>query len=88
VKIHVTSQENTFGIGSKVTVFKAGTQTVLGCDEVRTDFCYRSKRSPVLHFGLGAAQTVDVQVAARDGTSKRFRGLAADKSHTLKVTKP
>ena len=82
-RIQVTWPENRFGIGSKVTVFRAGTQEILGYDEVRTDFCYRSKRSPILHFGLGAANRIDVQITTRGGGTKRFRDLPADKLHTL-----
>ena len=72
-------------IGARVTLYAPGTQTILGFDEVRTDFCYRSKRSPILHFGLGSVECVDVQVTTRDGRTKKFEGLPADKTHALHI---
>lgn len=85
IKLRVAWPENKFGLESKVTLYRPGTEEVLGYEEVRTDFCYRSKRSPVLHFGLGVADTVDVEVTTRDGRTQRFSGLAADRSHTLEL---
>ena len=85
VKLQVTWPENKFGLESKVTVFKSGTDELLGYDEVRTDFCYRSKRSPVLHFGLGSVQQVDISVVKRDGRRHRFEGLSAGQIHTLEI---
>ncbi|GEM_PF-1844817 len=64
-------------IGARVVVFEAGTKTILGTEEVRTDFCYRSKRPPTLHFGLGATRTVDVQVSFRGREPALFEGLEA-----------
>ena len=85
MKIRVTGPDNRFGIGSKVTVLKSETKEILGSDEVRTDFCYRSKRSPVLHFGLGTADTVDVLVRTRDGRVTRTNDLPGDALHRLAV---
>ena len=73
-------------IGARVKLYAPGTKTILGCDEVRTDFCYRSKRSPILHFGLGAAQKVNVLVETRNGTQQEFKNLKADQTHTLTIT--
>ncbi|WP_082116462.1 ASPIC/UnbV domain-containing protein [Kiritimatiella glycovorans] len=70
------------------TLYVPGTQTILGHDEVCTDFCYRSKRSPVLHFGLGTTDRIDVLVTTRTGAEQRFRGVPADKSHTLEISTP
>ena len=83
VKLRITWPENKFGLESKVTVLKCGTQEILGYDEVRTDFCYRSKRSPTLHFGLGAVDCTDVEVVTRYGRRKRFEGLPVDELHSL-----
>ena len=85
VTLQVTWPENRFGLESKVTVFKSGTDEVLGYEEVRTDFCYRSKRSPTLHFGLGSATSVDVQVTTRDGRVQMFDGLPTDTTHVLEI---
>jgi hypothetical protein len=88
IKVNVTGPENPFGIESKVTVFKTGTKEILGYDEVRTDFCYRSKKSPTLHFGLGPETTVDVLVKTRSGAEQWFKNLKANQSHTLTIGKP
>ena len=68
-----------------MTLFVKETQSILGFDEVRTDFCYRSKRSPTLHFGLGSVDSVDVKVTTRDGRTKKFEGLPADMTHVLHI---
>jgi hypothetical protein len=83
VKIQVTWPENKVGLESKVTVSRANTSEILGCDEVRTDFCYRSKRSPTLHFGLGSISRVDVLVTTRVGRAKEFKSLPVDTTHVL-----
>jgi hypothetical protein len=83
IKLQVTWPENKFGLESKVTVYRAGAREILGYDEVRTDFCYRSKRSPTLHFGLGPVETVDIQVTTRQGRTKKFEGLSVDTTHVL-----
>jgi hypothetical protein len=88
VQIHVAAPGNPFGLESKVTVFKHGTQEILGHDEVRTDFCYRSKKSPTLHFGLGVETAVDVRVRTRSGHERTFESLTVNKSHTLKLSQP
>jgi hypothetical protein len=46
------SSTGTYAFGSRVTVYRAATNTVLGTDEVRTDYSYLSKRTPILHVGL------------------------------------
>ena len=84
IKISVAYPENKTGIGTKVTVFESGTSNILGYDEVRTDFCYRSKKSNRLHFGLGDVTRVDVKVQIPgDPTPTMHWGLAADREHTL-----
>ncbi len=88
IKINVTWPENPFGLESKVTVFKHGTRNILGYDEVRTDFCYRSRKSPTLHFGLGPETAVDVRVTTCSGVERLFENLSADHSHTLSMSKP
>jgi hypothetical protein len=85
VQINVSAPGDPFGLESKVTVFKQGTQEVLGYDEVRTDFCYRSKKSPTLQFGLGVETSVDVRVRTRSGLERLFENLPTDRLHTLKL---
>lgn len=78
------SETGTYAFGARVTVYQAGTSTVLGTDEVRTDYSYRSKRTPVLHFGLGSTESVDVRVVRpHEAGEAWFYGLGADTRHTL-----
>jgi hypothetical protein len=88
IQINVTAPGNPFGLESKVTVYKAGTKRILGYDEVRTDFCYRSKKSPTLHFGLGAETAADVVVKTRSGREQVFENVRADQTHTLNMEQP
>jgi hypothetical protein len=83
IKLKVSWPNNPLGIGAKVTLYQPGTTRIVGYDEVRTDFCYRSKRSTTLHFGLGQMTVVDAKVTRSNGQSSWFKGLKADNTHTL-----
>lgn len=73
-------------IGARLEVFESGTRQLLGMDEVRTDFSYRSKRNPQLHFGLGPSVTrVDVEILTRYGASHRIEALSVDQVHRIEV---
>jgi hypothetical protein len=82
----VTDDKGSPSIGTKVWIYKAGMDKLLGYDEVRTDFCYRSKRAATLHFGLGKADKVDVKFQTRDGFSRTCTGLSANKTYILTRT--
>ncbi len=70
-------------IGARVSVFDTDGNP-LGMQEVRTDYAYRGKRTPILHFGLGSTTTVDVRVdLPHGGSTMWYRGLAADEVHGL-----
>jgi hypothetical protein len=73
----------TYVIGAKVSVYESGTQRLLGYDEVRTDFSYRSKREPILHFGLGLVDAVDVKVKTQHGDVYEFKTIGADEAYDL-----
>lgn len=68
---------NPFGVGARVTVRRGG--RIVGYDELRTDFSYRSKRDASLHFGLGEEPHADVEVVFRDGVVASFREVAVDR---------
>jgi hypothetical protein len=74
---------NTYAIGAKVSVYESGTQRLLGYDEVRTDFSYRSKREPILHFGLKTVEEIDVMMKTQKGDEQRFTSLKSDKIYEL-----
>ena len=59
------------------------TSKLLGYDEVRTDFCYRSKKSSELHFGLGRTSAVDIRLETPDGHTRLYRGLPAGGKYLL-----
>ena len=71
-----------------LTVCKAGTKKVLGYEEVRTDFCYRSKKSPTHHVGLGPETAMDVLVKLPSGREPRFKHLKANQTHKLNIERP
>jgi FG-GAP-like repeat/ASPIC and UnbV len=74
------------GLGAKVTVYRAGTRQILGDDEMRTDFGYRSRRDAVLHFGLGNASSVDVRVQGEGlGPPVTIHNPKADRAITITV---
>jgi hypothetical protein len=85
LKVNVTWPENRIGLGCKVTVLEAGTEQILGYDEVRTDVCYRSRRSTTLHFGLGNAKKVDVNVVTSSGRQQLFEKLSTNDFHILNL---
>lgn len=82
----VRGPKGTPAIGARIVLYQNGTKTILGSDEVRTDFCYRSKRLPVLHFGLGKETKVDVRIHARGRKARTIAGLEANRVHTINLT--
>lgn len=81
----VRGKEGGPAIGARAVVYAAGTDTIIGSDEFRTDFCYRSKRLPVLHFGLGTVDSVDVRVALPGAGPLTIKGLAASRVYTINL---
>jgi len=72
---------NTAGIGSRVIIQAAGKRQVLEQFPTRG---YQSSVDPVLHFGLGAAQTVDsLMVIWPDHRIQVLTGVAANQLITL-----
>lgn len=70
--------DGTWPIGAVVTVFDTEGDPI-AVDEVRTDYSYRAKRTPMLHFGLGGVDTVDVRVALPfDGGTTWHRDVPVD----------
>jgi hypothetical protein len=72
------------GLGAKVTVYRAGTHQILGDDELRTDFGYRSRRDAVLHFGLANVRSVDIRVqGAGLGSPVTVHRVKVDRAVTI-----
>ncbi len=74
--IRVAEPGNQMGTGTVVTLRSGG--QIVGHDELRTDFNYRSKRDAALHFGLGEVAGFDAHLRFRDGTVAVVPGLQAD----------
>ena len=51
-------------------------------DDVRTDVSYRSKRYPILHFGLGNTDSVDV-VISKGNSVYLVNGLPVNQLHQI-----
>jgi hypothetical protein len=78
----VGTRSNRDGIGAKITL-KIGKRTLV--DEVRSGSSYISQNDLRVHFGLGAADKLDVvQVRWPSGLVERFGNLQVDAIHTLK----
>lgn len=72
--------------GAKVRVFPAGGGRLLGIREAKSSSGYLAQDDPVLHFGLGAALSVDVDVTFLDGTRVTRNGVASNQTITVIAT--
>ena len=81
---------NAMGIGSLVEVFAAGHSGDpghrIGTQEIGTGFGYASGQPAVCHFGLGNAETVDVEVRLPDSAIVKLPNIKA--GQTLTVEQP
>ncbi len=84
IGLTISAPGNPLGLGARVTVYQAGTHKILGDDEMRTDFAYRSRRDAQLHFGLGKAGCVDVRIQGL-GHTVTVRGLRADRLQAIRL---
>jgi arylformamidase len=75
----------TYATGAKVSVYDSETDTLLGYDEVRADFSYRSKRTPILHFGVGESTTVDVRIEKQNKQIYTFDKIDVDELLVLSI---
>ena len=75
------SVSNRSAIGAKVRVI-AGAKTQRG--EVRGGGSYLSQHDLRLHFGLGSATEVDLEVRWPSGADQRLEGLVAGQVHTIR----
>ena len=75
------SVSNRSAIGAKVRVI-AGAKVQRG--EVRGGGSYLSQHDLRLHFGLGSATEVDLELHWPSGTDQRIEGLAAGQVHTIR----
>lgn len=67
-----------FGIGTVITL--RDEHGVVGVDEVRTDFSYRSRRDARVHLGVGDREVVDLTAVFRDGATAVFEAVPVDRT--------
>lgn len=83
VKLDIkTSPSGTWAFDHTIKVYAHGTTQLLGMDDVRMDVSYRSKRYPILHFGLGSMDSIDL-VISKGNVVYQVNGLPANQLHTI-----
>ncbi len=82
--VKVSTSQNSIGIGAKVSVYKAGTEQLLGFNEISVGNGYSSSGPALVHFGLGSESSVDVKVQMPfGGQIFESKGVAANQMITL-----
>jgi hypothetical protein len=77
IKVHLQgTKSNRSAIGARVTI-RAGGKTHV--QEVTSQSSYVSSNDPRLHFGLGVAETADIEVRWPLGTIESFKGIPVDR---------
>jgi hypothetical protein len=77
--VAVGTAQNSMGIGAKVEVYRAGTDELIGFNEISIGNGYSSSGPALVHFGLGAVPTVDLVVRLPfDSEVVRQDGVAAN----------
>src|SRR5262249_54569099 len=89
VRVEGEKGVNRMGIGAKVKVYPAGKlgegSELLGCREIATGYGYASGQPAVAHFGLGKAESVDVEVILPHGKETLTRkGVKVNQRVTVK----
>jgi hypothetical protein len=75
------THSNRSAIGSRVVVHYGGK---VQAQEVMSQCSYLSSNDPRLHFGLGAIQTVDIEVRWPDGKTETHTAVAANQLVTIR----
>jgi hypothetical protein len=89
VKVEGNDGVNRMGIGSKVKVYTAGkfgdASALIGCRDIAVGYGYASGQPAYAHFGLGKAESVDVEVILPHGKGTLTRkGVKANELLTVK----
>jgi len=85
IKLQFYQGNNKIGIGTKVTVLKHNRKKILGYDEVRTDFNYRSKRDAILNFGVKKNKLVDIKIETRQGKIYEIQALETNENYLIEL---
>ena len=78
------THSNRSAIGARVTAHYAGKQQV---QEVLSQASFYSSNDPRLHFGLGNAETADLEIRWPDGNKQLMKDVAANQILTIKEPK-
>lgn len=74
VQVQGTKGVNRPGIGSRICIYEKGKlgqpKALLGCREIAIGFGYCSGQEPIAHFGLGKAESCDIEVVLPHGKGK------------------
>jgi hypothetical protein len=74
---------NRMGIGAQVKLYRPGTKTLLGFQEVTTGYGYASGQAAICHFGLNDVAAVDVEVKLPGGERIAREKVAANQRITV-----
>lgn len=89
VKVEGSDGVNRMGIGAKVKIYTAGKlgdpTALIGCRDIAVGYGYASGQPVYAHFGLGKADSVDVEIILPHGKGKIERkGVKANEMVTVK----
>ena len=79
-------KSNRSGIGARIYCTPAGGRRLM--DEVRSGGSYISQSDLRVHFGLGGAQTADLEIHWPSGQVDRISGVKANRVVTVTEGKP
>lgn len=91
IKVRLVSPQRQAGaFGAKTRIYPAGQagKKLLGLRESRSNNGYLGQDDPVLHFGLGPHQSVDVVVTFLDGVAVTRSGVTARTTVSIDGRKP
>ena len=79
LKLKFKTAANARVFGSRIELYQAGSEKLLGSRSIHNNQSYRSSSPPEAHFGLGEISRVDVVVHPLGGKSFRIANVAADR---------
>ena len=84
LKVKLVSPNGQVGaFGTKVKIYPVGKdkkEFLLGLREAKSNYGYLGQDDPVMHFGLGSHEVVDVTIAFPDGSEAAASGVRANQT--------
>ena len=88
LKVKLISPDGQIGaFGTKVRIYPKGKRTnksLVGFREVKSNYGYLGQDDPILHFGLGLHQSVDIEISFPDGSEKVLKNVPANQTLLIK----